>query len=244
MCPMIFPHMFPIFSQKNLGFSSQLCEITRPRVSRDVVFRRPGAECEGPTSQRPATVKGRVFFWVKSSTKDGGHNRMHMFASSSRHCYLPSISTCTTRLAVVDRSVRTKMKGTILCNICIMCMYIYIAHILYIHIYVHIYGLHFYMCTKIDILRTCSFISSRDLRFGAVRQLEAPTEPSRAHINNNDDNSNNNIVHNIYICICVYIIYIIFFLITWIDHIKIYTHIHIQSYLHILHVSIYIYDMT
>ena len=66
------------------------------------------------------------------------------------------------------------------------------------------------MCTKIDILRTCSFISSRDLRFGAVRQLEAPPEPSRAYINNNDDNSNNNIVHNIYIiymhmCKCVYI---------------------------------------
>ena len=84
------------------------------------------------------------WIWVKSSTKDGGHNRMHMFASSSRHCYLPSISTCTTRLAVVDRSVRTKMKGTILCNICIMYIYIlyiyctFIVHLLYIHIYVHI----------------------------------------------------------------------------------------------------------
>ena len=160
------------------------------------------------------------WIWVKSSTKDGGHNRMHMFASSSRHCYLPSISTCTTRLAVVDRSVRTKMKGTILCNICIM--YIYIVHILYIYctyivhlLYIYctyiftytLYGLHLYMCTKIDILRTCSFISSRDLRFGAIRQLEAPPEPSRTYINNNDDDSNHNIVHNIYIyiCICVYI---------------------------------------
>ena len=172
MCPMIFPHMFPIFSQKNLGFSSQLCEITRPRVSRDVVFRRPGAECEGPTSQRPATVKGRVFFWrlnnqqkwrfhqqkygdvnnqwiwVKSSTKDGGHNRMHMFASSSRHCYLPSISTCTTRLAVVDRSVRTKMKGTILCNICIMCMYIYILHTYCTYISTYTYMDYIFTCVQ------------------------------------------------------------------------------------------------
>ena len=175
---------------------------------------------------------------------------MHMFASSSRHCYLPSISTCTTRLAVVDRSVRTKMKGTILCNICIMCMYIYIyiyiAHILYIHIYVHIYGLHLYMCTKIDILRTCSFISSRDLRFGAVRQLEAPTEPSRAHINNNDDNSNNNIVHNIYIYAYVYILYIYYIFLNYMD--RSYKIIHTYSYIVIFTytacVYIYIYDMT